>query len=179
MRRKRHRGETKVWHDPLMVPAAARRNGKKAATLEPEGDEPKRRRRRIAPKRTGAKLIAGPVGPADPKEAERERLLHRVLAAEGRPSISNAVDDYVDAGFDFPRMQDVWLQMLEHRDEGRVAMAIERLSDILDDEGEVPKRRAVLESRLRRIEEYADERATQNAAGRLIRLLKDKHAEIL
>lgn len=177
MRRKRHRGETKVWHDPLMVPAASRRNGNKGASVESDGDEPRRNRRRIAPKRTGAKLIVGPVGPADPKEVERERLLHRVLAAEGRPSISNAVDDYVQAGFDFPRMQDVWLQMLEHRDEGRVALAIERLSDILDDES--PKRRAVLESRLRRIEEYADEGTTQNAAGQLIRLLKDKHAEIL
>ena len=126
MRRKRHRGETKVWHDPLMVPAAARRNGNEAKALEAEADEPKRRRRRIAPKRTGVKLVAGPVGPSDPKEAERERLLHRVLAAEGRPSISTAVDDYVQAGFDFPQMQDVWLQMLEHRDEGRVAMAIAR-----------------------------------------------------
>ena len=177
MRRKRHRGETKVWHDPLMVPAAARRNGNEAKALEAEADEPKRRRRRIAPKRTGVKLVAGPVGPSDPKEAERERLLHRVLAAEGRPSISTAVDDYVQAGFDFPPMQDVWLQMLEHRDEGRVAMAIERLADILGEES--PKRRAVLESRLRRIEEYADEQHTQTAAGRLIRLLKDKHAEVL
>lgn len=177
MRRKRQRGETKVWHDPLMVPAAARRNGNKAASLEAEADEPKRRRRRLAPKRTGAKLVAGPVGPIDPKEAERERLLHRVLAAEGRPSISSAVDDYVQAGFDFPQLQDVWLQMLEHRDEDRVAMAIERLSDILDDE--TPKRRMVLESRLKRIEEYADEQTTQRAAGRLIRLLKDKHAEVL
>jgi len=177
MRRKRQRGETKVWHDPLMVPTAARRNGANAAGAEPEQEEPPRRRRRLAPKRTGAKLIVGPVGTQDPKELERERLLHRVLAAEGRPSISNAVDDYVQAGFDFPPMQDVWLQMLEHRDEGRVAEAIESLSAILGDEA--PKRRKVLESRLRRIEEYADEATTQHAAGRLIRLLKDKHAEIL
>jgi hypothetical protein len=177
MRRKRNRGETKVWHDPLMVPTAAKRNGSKSAAAGGEEKAPPRRRRRLAPKRKDAKLIAGPVGPVDPKEAERERLLHRVLAAEGRPSISNAVDDYVEAGFDFPRIQDVWLQILEHRNEDRVAEAIETLSDILDDE--TPKRRAVLESRLRRIEEYADENQTQKAAGRLIRMLKDKHAEIL
>ncbi|MEZ4443099.1 MAG: hypothetical protein R3B72_28650 [Polyangiaceae bacterium] len=180
MRRKRYRGDTKVWHDPLMVPAAARHdgNGSKAAEALNDGEENGGRRRRLAqPKRTGAKIVAGPVGPTDPRELERERLLDRILHADGRPGISRAIDDFVGAGFELPRSQSVWLQALEHHDESRVVEAIGHLSDILD--AEEPQRRAVLESRLRRIEEYADDSSAQSAAGRLIRLLKDKHAETL
>jgi hypothetical protein len=176
MRRKRHRGDTKVWHDPLVVPQAAHRGSSGAGQTVENEQEPKQRRR-LAAKRTGVKLIAGPVGPSDPRELERERLLHRLLAAEGRPSISTALDDYIGAGFEVPRTQDVWLQALEHRSEDRIVEAIEHLSAILDDEQ--PRRRAVLESRLRRIEEYADEMPTQRAAGQLIRRLKDLHAETL
>jgi hypothetical protein len=63
--------------------------------------------------------------------------------------------------------QDVYLQLLEHTDETRVHEALDALSGILA--GELPKRRAVLESRLRRIEQFAEESATREAAGRLRR----------
>jgi hypothetical protein len=64
----------------------------------------------------------------------------------------------------------VWLQVLEHRDEARIALAVETLQAILT-EAEV-ERRAVLESRLRRIEELAEERATRTSAAELRRFLQ-------
>jgi hypothetical protein len=176
MRRKQHR-ETKVWRDPLVAPSVRRRDG-----AEPSGDEEKvnakRNRKRVGTmKRTGAKIVAGPRNNADPREVERERLLYRVLAAEGRPAISRAAEDFFEAGFELPKAQEPWLQLLEHKDEERVVEAIESLTAILD--GEPPRRRAVLESRLHRIEEYADELSTQRAAGELRRALKSKRAETL
>lgn len=137
-----------------------------------------RRRQRAAPvKRNGARIIAGPSGPIDPDAIERERLLDRVLVAEGRPSISRAVEAFLSAGFTFPLAQAVWLQVLEHNDETRVTEAIEKLTGILGEEE--PERRKVLESRLRRIEEFADESSTKRAATDLRRVLHTRYAETL
>ena len=88
-------------------------------------------------------------------------------SAEGRPAVSKCANEFLRAGFTFPDEQDVHLKLLEHADEGRVAAAIESLSTLLV--GEPPKRRAVLESRLRRIEEFAEEEATREAATKLRR----------
>jgi hypothetical protein len=173
MRRKRFHHETKVWRDPLLAPAGARGGGG-SAPADPEED---RQRKRTPAKRNGARIIAGPAGPSDPKELERARLLERLLTAAGRPSISRAVEDFLGAGFSLPREQEVWLQVLEHSDEARVAQAITELAAILD--VEEPKRRAVLDSRLRRIEEFADEPNTKRAATDLRRTLNTKYAETL
>lgn len=174
MKRKRHR-ETKVWHDPHLT-AVGRRNkqGKEESALpseERQGRDGRRRKSRRTPDSTkrSARIVTGRSADNDPREAERERLLDRLLNAEGRSAISKASKTYLDAGFELPRMQDVWLQLLEHNNEETVMMAIEQLTEILSDEP--PKRRAVLESRLRRIEEFADEQLTQNAASGLRRLL--------
>ena len=176
MRRKRPR-ETKVWRDPLVTPAGRRREGGELDGDEQEADAKQNRKRAGSAKRTGAKIVASPRNNADPREIERERLLYRVLAAEGRPAISKAADDFFEAGFELPMAQEPWLQLLEHKDEERVSEAIASLSEILDDQP--PQRRAVLESRLRRIQEYADMPSTQRAAGELRRMLKNKHAETL
>jgi hypothetical protein len=170
MRRKRHR-ETKVWRDPLLSPT----NGNGAAA-EQAGDS-RRHRKRAAPAKRSARIVEKPKGPRDPEQVERERLLDRLLVAEGRPSISSAVEAFLTAGFSLPHAQEVWLQVLEHNDESRVTEAIERLGAILDEEE--PKRRKVLESRLRRIEEFADESSTQRAATDLRRVLNTRYAETL
>jgi hypothetical protein len=170
MRRKRQRGETKVWRDPHVMPARHRGDG--AAHPEAKDDEAaggNGQRRRAPQRRHAARIIAEPQGEVDPREREREMMLVRLLEAAGRPKITNAADAYLEAGFDFPAKQAVWLQLLEHSDEERVAEAIDRLSQLLEDDP--PERRAVLDSRLRRIEEYADEPSTQRAAGRLRRML--------
>jgi len=174
MKRKRYRGDTKVWRDPLLAAAGKRISGDPAR--ENANDEAEMPRRKVQVKRREARIIAGSKPDADPSEVERVRLLDRVLLAEGRSSISKACDAYADAGFDFPPEQKVWLQILEHKDEGRVVEAIERLGHLLDETP--PERRPVLESRLRRIEAYADESTTQRAASDLRRLIKDKYAAV-
>jgi hypothetical protein len=173
MKRRRF-GETKVWRDPLMTPAGRRREVAAAAgALDGDGAESKRRRVE-PPKRTGARIIAGPRGHEDPRDLERRRLLGIIRQAAGRMAISKAVDDYLGAGFELPREQEVWLQLLEHRNEGRVIEAIEALETMLA--GEEPQRRAVLESRLRTIEEVADDAGTRSAAQRLRRKLTARPA---
>jgi hypothetical protein len=158
--------ETKVWRDPTITsghPAASVGTAAETAQTAPLASE-------AVPKRP-VRIIAGPrPTTADAKELERQRLLGRVLTAEGRPSITRAVDDYLAGGHELPREQAVWLQVLEHRDEARIALAIETLQNILAEAA--VERRAVLESRLRRIEELAEERATRTSAAELRRFLQ-------
>jgi hypothetical protein len=52
--------------------------------------------------------------------------------------------------------------MLEHDDEERVRAALAMLLELLA--GEAPRRRAVLDSRVRRIEECAEDLATRDLA---------------
>lgn len=169
--RKGHKGgrffaETKVWRDPTMTSRTteAAASAIAAAASVPVAEPP-------APEATPRRIVVGPKPvTVDAKELERQRLLARVLTSEGRPSITRAVDDYLAASHELPREQAVWLQVLEHRDEAKVARAIEVLGAILAEAA--VERRAVLESRLRRIEELAEERATRSAAGDLRRLLQ-------
>jgi hypothetical protein len=141
-----------------------------------ETDATDRRRRVEPPKRTGARIVAGPRPNEDPREHERRRLLGIIRQSAGRVAISKAVDDYLQAGFELPREQEVWLQLLEHKNESRVVEAIETLEAMLA--GEEPQRRAVLESRLRTIEELADDLPTRTAAQRLRRMLTGRQAEM-
>jgi hypothetical protein len=193
---RRHRkDDTKVWHNPEIV-APTRRRGvpledatdrrdqkqhraalealfapKKPAasapTPAPDGDraatEATRVRRRSAEE---ARIVGEPVE-VDPKAAERQRLLSRLLLAEGRPRITKATNDFLHAGFTLPDDQDVHLKLLEHSDEARVVCSIDALAALIA--LEPPKRKAILESRLKRIEEYADDPATRTAAERLRR----------
>lgn len=122
---------------------------------------------RDAASKTSGRIVLAPPPQSDPRAIERQKLLAKLLGATGRPGISKATNDFLRAGHTFPMEQDVYLQLLEHTDEDRVQEAIDALSSILA--GELPKRRAVLESRLRRIEQFAEEPATREAAERLRR----------
>ncbi len=115
----------------------------------------------------GGRIVLAPPPQSDPRTAERQKLLGRLLVAEGRPKITKAADEFFKAGFSLPEEQDVYLQLLEHSDEEQVRGAIDMLTTLLA--GELPKRRAVLESRLRRIEQFAEEPSTREAAERLRR----------
>ena len=97
----------------------------------------------------------------------RQDLLRRVSAAQGSRAISDAIDDFLGAGHSLPDDQEIFLQMLEHRDEQRVREALERLERLLM--GQLPKRKPVLVQRLRRIEEHAEEESTRSAAAQLRR----------
>jgi hypothetical protein len=185
---------TKVWHNPELNtfsrngggnggvaraptdnPEDRRSANQHRAALEalfapkrdPEPDEARPRAGNGSPSKPGGRIVLAPAPQSDPRAMERQKLLHKLLLAEGRPKISKAADDFVKAGFTLPEEQDVYLQLLEHAGEEHVRTAIDRLTSILA--GELPKRRAVLESRLRRIEQFAEEAATREAAERLRR----------
>ncbi len=122
----------------------------------------------VLPK-TAARIVLPPNPDADPKHAERRRLLGKVLTATGAASITRAADAFIAAGFTFPEDQETHVQLLEHADEERVREAIAKLAAIFA--GELPKRRPIIEQRLRRIEDQADEQDTRQAAAALRRML--------
>ena len=118
----------------------------------------------VVSKRDSAKMVTTPSRTASGTDvvraAEQERLVARLLAAQGRTEVSRAADDLVRAGFAFPDEQEVHLQLLEHADEDRVRAALAVFARLLD--AEPAKRRTVLDARLRRIEAFADEAATRD-----------------
>ncbi len=124
--------------------------------------------------RSAARIVLPPNPNADPKNAERRRLLGKLLSAAGPGAISKVANEFVAAGFSFPDDQEVYLQLLEHVNEDRVREAVDALSRILA--GELPKRKHVLDQRLRRIEEHAEECSTRQAATALRRLIHGRAA---
>lgn len=195
MRRMR-KDETKVWHNPEIAPfarpmsnggqkggagrGAAQQQDSRAlkehrAALEAlftprrEAEESPKNGKNGARETTPkpGRIVLAPPPQRDERANERQRLLGKLLGAEGRPNITKAANEFLGAGFTFPEDQDVHLKMLEHSDEDRVRDAIDALASLLV--GELPQRKAVLESRLRRIEEMAEEVATREAAARLRR----------
>jgi hypothetical protein len=195
MRRMR-KDETKVWHNPELAPFARNSgnggasrggNGRNnaqdsrdlkehraalealfAPRVEPEPNASGRGGKggRDTTPKPGRIVLASPPQ-SDPRAVERQKLLGKLLGAEGRPNITKAANDFLGAGFNFPEDQDVHLKLLEHSDEARVRDALDALGTLLS--GELPKRRAVLESRLRRIEQFAEDAATRLAAEQLRR----------
>jgi len=198
MRRQRN-GTTQVWHNPeLATQRGLPRSSAAGQVTESASDKRQASQHRAAlealfsppaeketrgessgrvaqtPK-PGGRIVLAPPPQADPQAAERQRLLAKLLAAEGRPAISKSANDFVRAGFTFPAEQDVQLQLLEHADEDRVRSAIDALGSLLV--AELPKRRTVLDSRLRRIEQFAEDDDTRVAAERLRRTVSGKPAE--
>ena len=174
VRRQRHE-PPKVWHNPDVVGASrpgssigaeTKLAGAAAANVVIEPPRPARPQRIVA-------LVSAPV---DAKTAERERLLARLAVAEGRTAITRAADAFAAAGFDLPDDdQAVQLQLLEHTRDDHVEAALGKLSRILA--GEPCKRQAVLESRLRRLEEFAEEPSLRDAARRLRRQVTGRLSE--
>ncbi len=123
-----------------------------------------------SPPRRAARIIQLDGKPIGERELERRRLLQRLIECEGRSAISRAAEAYLQAGFEFPEEQEVQLQLLEHFNETRARGAIEVLQGLIG--REAPKKRPVFEQRLRRLEEYADEDATREAAALLRRAIR-------
>jgi hypothetical protein len=119
--------------------------------------------------KTAARIVLAPNPDADPRNAERRKLLDKVLTATGPAAISKASNEFIAAGFTYPDDQEVYLQLLEHVDEACVRDAIERLTALCA--GQLPKRKPLLDQRLRRIEAHADEQATRDAAAALRRVI--------
>jgi hypothetical protein len=125
----------------------------------------------VAPKLTKlvtTKIIAPRPPATDPKTLERARLLSSLLLAKGRADVTRAAEAFFAAGHALDRRdQEPHLQLLEHADEGRVREAVAALADILS--RDPVQHRPVLERRLSRIAETADERTTRDAADALRR----------
>jgi hypothetical protein len=167
---------TQVWHNPDLAPV---RSGSSAS---PSGGRPGERPSRsggVAEGRGSAReppkpaeprrksgIVAAPDAP-DARELERRKLLSRLVTSEGPSKVTRAADEYKKAGFEYPREEDVQLTLLEHTDEVEVRAAIDTLSSLY--EAAPPKRKGMLESRLRRIEELADDASTRAAAVQLRR----------
>lgn len=113
-------------------------------------------------------MVSVPVrGAGDERESERSTLVAKLVASEGRVAVHRAVHAIERAGFDVPDEQEAYVQLLEHADEARVRGALEALVRLLDDEA--PKRRTLLDSRVRRIEDLAEDASTRELAGTLRR----------
>ncbi len=121
------------------------------------------------PRRTARIVRIGDAGPDD-KERERQKLLARLMQSQGRSAISRAADEYLRAGFDLPVEQEVQLQVLEHFDESRAREGLIALARLL--ETEPPIKKPVLDQRLRRLEEHADEADTRELAASLRRAIR-------
>jgi hypothetical protein len=91
----------------------------------------------------------------DPRREERDKRYAKLLAAEGRTAVTRACEAYLRAGFTLPEEQDAMLKVLDHDRDDRVLAALTSLAKLLD--VEAPQRRAVLEARLRRLEDDADD----------------------
>ncbi len=108
-----------------------------------------------APVERPAKKVVSVPNRDDPRAPERTKRLAKLLAAEGRAAVTKATDDLIAAGFELPREQEVMLKLLDHGRDDRVREALETLAALLVDEP--PQRRPVLEARLRRLEDSADD----------------------
>lgn len=142
-------------------PAQAEALPKNDAKVEDETTLRKERRQ--------ARIVVRNTDAPDEAEKNRQRLLSRLMAAEGRAAISRAIDAYLAEGFELPREQDVQLKLLEHFDETKAARAIALLTEILA--VETPRQLPVLRQRLRRLEDHADEESTRASAAQLRRQL--------
>jgi hypothetical protein len=106
----------------------------------------------------------------DEREQRRRRLLGRLMACEGRGAISRAADEYLAEGFELPDEQVVHLQLLEHFNEERAKCSLEAMCRLVAQEA--PIKRPVLDQRLRRLEEHAEDVDTRSLAATLRRTLR-------
>ncbi|NUP09529.1 MAG: hypothetical protein HOW73_26085 [Polyangiaceae bacterium] len=167
-RRVRHE-PPKVWHNPdVLGDRRGSKGTKKAATPAPARED-------LPPSSRGAprsgRIVAVQRDAPDDRAMERDRLLGKLRLAEGRSAVTRAADELFKAGFELPADdQHVHLQLLEHSDEARVRSALAQLRVILEEEP--VKRFAVLDSRLRRLEEFAEDAEVRAAATELRRRAK-------
>jgi hypothetical protein len=120
--------------------------------------------------RRTARIVTLTGGAADERERERQKLLQRLMQSQGRGAITRAADEYLRNGFELPDEQEVHLQLLEHFDEARARDSLEAMARLL--KTDPPLKRPVLDGRLRRLEEHADEAPTRKLAADLRRAIR-------
>lgn len=187
-RRRKKKSEPKAKAEPVMI--VARRpdsprilkvsNRSIAASAQPKNgragkqrsDEDKKRaddEARDKPRRA-ARIIEAKKSEMTDEELRSQRLLERLLMSEGRTAISQAVDALDENGIRVPEEQEPQLQLLEHVDERRACEAMQVIARLL--ELEPPIKRPILDQRLRRLEDEAEEVQTREAAAALRRTIR-------
>lgn len=106
-------------------------------------------------------------------DERRRRLLDRLVRAEGRSAISRVANDLADGNFFIPKEQELQLQLLEHENEERAREAVFIIAEIL--QKQPPIKRPILDQRLRRLEEYAEDPITRDAAAALRKSIRLHH----
>jgi hypothetical protein len=120
--------------------------------------------------RRSARIVQHAAPELDDRERMRLRLLERLAGSDGRHVISKVADELWANNFSIPAEQALQVQLLEHFDEARVRDAMTVLQDLVQKEPAL--KRPVFEQRLRRLEEYAEESSTREAAKALRRLVR-------
>jgi len=152
-----------------IVASAVPKKPRTERVVEAEPAEPAPEPKPEAPRRAARIVQLGGTALGE-REREREKLLRRLMDCQGRGAISRAADEFIGAGFALPDEQAVHLQLLEHFDETRARESLSRMVTLLREEP--PIKRPVLDQRLRRLEEHADEAATRELAADLRRSLR-------
>lgn len=139
------------------------------AVLKADNGRPARPESEPVQRRT-ARIVQVTKTDHDERERLRLRLLDRLMAAETRGAITRAVDELLREGFELPAEQPLQLQLLDHFDEERARSAIEVLGVLV---AQAPAfKRPVMEQRLRRLEEYAEDSSIRDAAAELRRAIR-------
>jgi hypothetical protein len=102
-----------------------------------------------------------------------QQLLDRLVRSQGRGAISRAADDLWEGKFVAPKRQEFQIQLLEHENEHRARDAVFAMAELL--QREAPIKRPVLDQRLRRLEQSAEDPITRDAAGALRRSMRVHH----
>lgn len=152
------------------IAASAQPKKVKATATDVEKEQPKTKAAGADRPRRVARIAQAQTESLDEQEMQRQRLLDRLVASEGRSAISRIADELQTQEFEIPLEQEMQLQLLEHVDESRARQAIDVLSQLLDSED--PIKRPILDQRLRRLEEEADEEETRTKAAELRKLVR-------
>ena len=127
---------------------------------------------RVEVRRRAVRIVKASENVAAPDNRE-QRLIERLMRSQGRVAISRAADDLWESKFIAPRLQEVQIQLLEHENEHRARDAVFIMAELLQRES--PVQRPILDQRLRRLEEFAEDPITRDAARALRRSMRVHH----
>jgi hypothetical protein len=133
------------------------------APARPLAAPPAERPRRVA------RIVQARTVVLDEAETRRQRLLERLTHSEGRSAISRLADELLQGG-GVPEQQEYQLQLLEHVNEQIAKAAMSVLARLF--EKQTPIKRPILDQRLRRLQDEADEADVRETAEELRRTLR-------
>ena len=152
--------------------AATNGSGSHGSEGELDADKATNGSARVEVRRRAVRIVKAAEHTAAPDNRE-QRLIERLMRSQGRVAISRAADDLWESKFVAPRLQEVQIQLLEHENEHRARDAVFIMAELLQRES--PVQRPILDQRLRRLEEFAEDPITRDAARALRRSMRVHH----